>query len=287
MRSFLVLSQGSLYERNCEMAANISVLMGIYHCANTLPEAIDSILEQTYTDWELILCDDGSTDDTYAVADSYRRRFPEKIVLLKNERNMGLNYTLNRCLEQAKGSYIARMDGDDVSLPQRFEKELAALQAEPEIAVVSCPMIHFDETGDYAKGRCSSEYPGAELLVHGPVHCHAPCMVRAEVMRSVGGYSVDKRLLRVEDWHLWLKIYAAGGRGKNLTEPLYKMRDDRQAASRRKFRYRLNEAHVAAMAVKELGLPKWKYVFVLRPILVGLLPGPVYRYLHRKKIKAN
>lgn len=266
------------------MSANISVLMGIYNCADTLAAAIDSILAQTYTDWELILCDDGSADHTYEVAEGYRRRYPEKIVLLKNERNMGLNYTLNRCLEQAKGAYIARMDGDDVSLPHRFAEELAALQAEPDLAVVSCPMIYFDETGDYARGRCGSEYPDPALLVHGPVHCHAPCMVRAEAMRMVGGYSVERKLLRVEDWHLWLKIYAAGGRGRNLAEPLYKMRDDRQAASRRKFRYRMNEAYVAALAVRKLKLPKWKYVFVLRPILVGLLPGPLYRYLHRKKM---
>ena len=267
------------------MAANISILMGIYNCAGTLPEAIDSILAQTYTDWELILCDDGSRDDTYAVAESYRKRFPDKIILLKNQRNMGLNYTLNHCLEHAAGNYIARMDGDDISLPQRFELELAALEAEPDLAVVSCPMIYFDENGEFGCGSTNCEYPAKDMLVHGPVHCHAPCMIRAEVMRQVGGYSVDKKLLRVEDWHLWLKIYADGGQGKNLSEPLYKMRDDRIAAGRRKFRYRLNEAYMSALAVNTLKLPKWKYVFVLRPILVGLLPGPVYRYLHRKKMK--
>jgi len=269
------------------MAAKISILMGIYNCAGTLPEAIDSILDQTYPDWELILCDDGSTDDTYALAESYRLRYPEKIILVKNDRNKGLNYTLNHCLEHASGQYIARMDGDDISLPQRFEKELAALEAEPDIDVVSCPMIYFDENGEFGRGSAGCEYPKRELLVHGPVHCHAPCMIRAEVMRSVGGYSVDKKLLRVEDWHLWLKVYAAGGQGRNLSEPLYKMRDDRNAASRRKFRYRLNEAYLSALAVKTLDLPKWKYLFVLRPILVGLLPGPLYRYLHKKKMKAN
>lgn len=261
--------------------------MGIYNCAGTLSEAIDSILNQTYTDWELILCDDGSTDDTYAVAKNYQVRWPEKIILIKNDQNMGLNFTLNHCLKYASGQYVARMDGDDISLPQRFEKELAVLEAEPEIAAVSCPMVYFDEIGEFGRGYASNEYPRKEMLVHGPVHCHAPCMVRTDVMHRVGGYTVDKKLLRVEDWHLWLKIYAAGGQGKNLSEPLYMMRDDRNAANRRKFRYRLNEAHMAALAVKTLGLPKWKYLFVLRPILVGLLPGPLYRYLHKKKMKAR
>lgn len=269
------------------MSARISILMGIYNCSETLPEAIDSILAQTYTDWELILCDDGSSDDTYMVAETYCQQLPEKIILLKNERNMGLNYTLNRCLEYASGEYIARMDGDDISLPQRFEKELVALEADPSLAAVSCPMIYFDENGEFGRGRHVCEYPKKEMLVHGTVHCHAPCMVRAEVMREVGGYSVDKKLLRVEDWHLWLKVYATGGRGRNLSEPLYKMRDDRNAANRRKFRYRLNETYVSAMAVKVFGLPKWKYLCALRPILVGLLPGPIYRYLHKKRMEAN
>ncbi len=268
------------------MAETISIIMGIYNCATTLPEAIDSILQQTYSDWKLILCDDGSTDETFAVAESYRIRFPEKILLLKNEKNMGLNYTLNRCFDKAHGEYIARMDGDDISLPERFEKELAAFAAEPDLSVISSSMIYFDEIGEYCSAVPLCEYPKKEMLVRGTVHCHAPCMIKRDVLRSVGGYSISKKLLRVEDWHLWLKIYAAGGRGKNLNEALYKMRDDRNAANRRKFRYRLNEAYVASLAVKELGLPKLKYIYVLRPIIVGLLPGFLYRYLHKQKMKA-
>ena len=78
--------------------------MGIYNCADTLPQAIDSILAQTETDWELILCDDGSSDCTYAVAEEYARRDPERIVLLRNPKNLGLNATLNRCLKAARAS---------------------------------------------------------------------------------------------------------------------------------------------------------------------------------------
>ncbi len=269
------------------MSAEISVIMGICNCASTLPEAIDSILAQTVSDWELILCDDGSSDDTYLTAEAYRARYPGKIILLRNEQNMGLNYTLNRCLSHASGRYIARMDGDDISLPTRLEAERNALDADPHIAVVSTPMIRFDENGDFASRSTCTEYPDKAMLVHGPVHCHAPCMIRAEVMREVGGYTVDKRLLRVEDWHLWLKIYARGYQGRNLSEPLYKMRDDREAAARRRFRYRLNEAYMVKTAVKTLQLSKWKYLYMLRPIIVGLLPQPLYSYLHRKKLGAK
>ena len=133
------------------MSVKISVLMGIYNCADTLPEAIDSLLAQTETDWELILCDDGSEDETPAVAQTYQNRFPEKIILIRNPRNMGLNHTLNRCLEQAKGCFIARMDGDDISVPTRLEEEVSALEAHPEMAIVSCPMIYFDEDGQWGR----------------------------------------------------------------------------------------------------------------------------------------
>ena len=267
------------------MQPKISILMGIYNCAPTLPEAIDSILTQTYTNWELILCDDGSSDDTYAVAKTFQLQHPKKIILLRNELNMGLNNTLNRCLDHATGEFIARMDGDDISLPTRFETELDYLLAHPEYAIVSCPMIYFDESGDFRQGKCTCEAPEPAMLVHGTIHCHAPCMVRTEAIRAVGGYSVDRKLLRVEDWHLWMKLYAAGYRGRNLTHPLYKMRDDQAAVSRRKFRYRFNEAYLSLLAVKTFRLPAWKAIYALRPLIVGLLPKPLYNYLHRRKIQ--
>lgn len=268
------------------MTPKISVIMGIYNCADTLGEAIDSILAQTCTDWELILCDDGSADDTYAVAETYRCRFPDKIVLLKNERNMGLNYTLNHCLRFARGAYIARMDGDDICDPRRFEKEIAVLEQETEISIVSTGMNFFDETGVW--GSVSNpKYPEAKDFLSGSPFCHAPCMVRREAYEAVGGYSEDDKLLRVEDYHLWIKMYRAGFKGKNIQEPLYSMRDDHNAYGRRKFKFRLNEAYVKYLAVRELKLPVWGYLAALKPILVGLLPRPVYDLLHKRRLSAK
>lgn len=125
----------------------ISVIMGIYNCADTLADAIESILIQTIDNWELIMCDDGSRDNTYEIALAFAEQYPHKIFLLKNKENKGLNYTLNRCLNLAKGNYIARMDGDDLCSTDRFEKELQAFKAHPDLAVVSTAMEYFDENG--------------------------------------------------------------------------------------------------------------------------------------------
>lgn len=264
----------------------VSVIMGIYNCQDTLEEAVTCILNQTYPHWELILCDDGSADETYAVAQRLAQAHPGRIVLLRNEQNCGLNRTLNRCLAVATGAYIARMDADDLCSPDRFATEIAALEAESEIAIVSTAMEFFDETGVWGQ-ICHPAYPQPRDFLAGSPFCHAPCMVRKEAFDAVGGYSESPRLLRVEDYHLWMKMYKAGFRGKNLPQPLYQMRDDRNAYSRRKFRYRINEAYVRLLIVRELNLPMTGLVYALRPILVGLLPPKVYDYLHKKRLNHN
>ena len=252
------------------MTARVSIIMGIYNCAETLSEAIDSILSQTYPHWKLIMCNDGSTDNTLEIAKQYQAKEPERIVVIENERNMGLNVTLNHCLEYADTEYIARMDGDDLSLPQRLEKEVQFLDEHPEYAIVSTPMIYFDEMGDFRQG-CGGCEPDISTYPKGTPFCHAPCMVRKEAYDAVAGYVISSARLRVEDWDLWVRMREKGFRGYQLDEPLYKMRDDRNAYSRRKFIYRINEARVSAMAVRRLKLPVYYYAWILRPIIAVLL----------------
>ena len=262
------------------MSKLISVIMGIYNCGNPLAEALDSIIAQTYENWEIIMCDDGSSDNTLEVAQNYVNGFPDKIRLLKNEKNMGLNFTLNKCLNEAKGFYIARMDGDDISHPERFSEELKLFEVNPEISIVSSPMELFDEEGVW--GRTSVKVsPQKRDFVKSTQFCHAACMVKKEAYDAVDGYSVDKKLLRVEDYHLWIKMYQKGYIGMNIEKPLYKMRDDRNAQARRKFRYRLNEAYVKACAIKYFGLSKSNYIFCLNPIFLGMTPCFIYKFFHK------
>ena len=260
----------------------ISVIMGIYNCGDTLSEAIECIVNQTFSDWELIMCDDGSNDDTYEIAISYKEKYPEKIIVLQNEKNRGLNYTLNKCLKQAKGKYIARMDGDDVSVENRLFKEISFLENNPEYAIVSSPMIYFDENGEWGESK-AIENPTNLDFVTGTPFCHAPCMVRTEAYKAVNGYSTDKRTLRAEDYDLWFRLYALGYKGYNIQTPLYKMRDDAKAYSRRKFKYAKNEAYVRLTGYKSLDLPTKYYLYALRPIIVGLLPKQVYMFLHHRR----
>lgn len=253
------------------MDAKISVLMGIYNCATTLEQAVQSIQNQTYSNWELILCDDGSVDDTYEVAADLAKN-DSRIILIRNEKNCGLNLTLNRCLEIATGEYVARMDGDDDCINDRFAKQVNFLELNSEFDIVSSSMIFFDENGMWGKNTVK-EFPTAEDVVTGSPICHAPVMMRKSCMDAVSGYTVDQRMLRVEDVNLWIKLYAAGYRCYNIQEPLYRMRNDKNALNRRKYKYRINSTYVRLKGCKMLNLGITCYIKSFQPMLNGLVPA--------------
>ena len=269
------------------MSKKVSIIMGIYNCADTLSEAIDSILNQTYTDWKLIMCDDGSIDNTYEIAKKYVDLFPDKIMLIQNEKNMGLNYTLNHCLKYVEGEYVARMYGDDISLPERFEKEVNFLDQHPEYAIISTSMIFFDENGDWGESKTIEIPQIKDFVFHAPFHFHAPCMIRKEAYLAVDGYTVDKRLLRYEDCNLWYKLYAAGYRGYNLQEALYKMRDDRNAFKRRTPSSRMRAVYVQYSGFRLVQMPLKYYPYLiiefLKSLILVCMPEKLYIYLHKKR----
>lgn len=260
----------------------VSVIMGIYNVGDTLAEALDSVFAQTFQDFEVILCDDGSSDNTLQIANDYKLKYPDRVIVIQNEKNMGLNYTLNNCLEKANGLYIARMDGDDICDQTRFEKQVDFLDKNPDYAIVSALMTLFDECGEF-RTTSAVECPGKKDFITGTPFCHAAVMIRADAYRKVGGYTVDKRMLRVEDVDLWFKLYEAGYKGYNIQEALYKMRDDREAVSRRKFKYRINSTYTRIIGFRRLKMPLRYYPYTFRPVLVGLLPKPIYIFLHKRR----
>ena len=167
--------------------ADVSIIMGIYNCANTLEESIESIIKQTYENWELIMCDDGSTDNTYQIAQKYLNTYQDKIHLIKNEKNEGLALSLNRCLKHANGTYIARQDGDDISLPERLQIQVEFLKNNPQYTIVSSGMILFDENGKWG-AKDNVEIPEKVDYVKETPFAHAPSVFYKAAITSVGGY---------------------------------------------------------------------------------------------------
>ena len=258
----------------------ISVLMGIYNCELTLEEAVECIKNQTYGNWELIMCDDCSSDSTYELAKKIAKT-DNRIKVIKNKINLTLAPTLNNCLAVAKGEFVARMDGDDICDPTRFEKELKFLLDNPEYALVSTRMNLFDENGVFRTTNVKS-FPDERDLVSGPPFCHAGCMMKTSVLRQINGYNTDESVNRVEDFDLWYRLYRAGYKGANIQEALYSMRDDRSALKRRKFKYRLNSFKIRKNIIHTFKLPATYYIKALYPVIIGLIPTPIYKILHRR-----
>ena len=259
----------------------ISILMGIYNCADTLEKAVDSILMQSYKNWELIMCDDCSQDNTYEVAKKIAEK-DSRIVLLQNKMNLTLAPTLNRCLEVAKGKYIARMDGDDYCELNRLEKELDFLETHSEYSLVSCEMSLFDKGGIYRTVHYPSE-PTKKDFVKKSQFCHAGCMMRRDILKELNGYNEHENRKRVEDYDLWVRLYHKGYKGYNLQEVLYYMRDDRNAQRRRNWMNRLNESRVKFQACQLLHLQVSSYLYVFVPIIKWFIPSCIYNWFHKKE----
>lgn len=263
----------------------ISILMGIYNCADTLPESIDSILAQTYDNWELIMCDDGSTDNTYEVAKAYQDKYPDKIKIVRHDTNLYLSQSLNDCLAVADGQYIARMDGDDKSTPDRFEKQVKYLEEHPECQLVSTAMQEFDEYGLGGILR-REEHPNKYSLKKGTCFNHASIMSYKSVFDVLGGYTVSERTRRGQDYDLWFRFFEKGFSGDNMQEPLYLVREDMNAVKRRTFMGRVQGFKTMIYGYKLLDYPKRWYWIPCLEIAKGFVPAKaqyLYRRIRKKK----
>ena len=261
--------------------SKISVIMGIYNCEATLGAAIESILGQTYTDFELIMCDDDSTDGTYALAQSYAEKFGN-VKLLKNEKNMRLAYSLNRCLSVAEGEYIARMDADDLSLPDRFEKQVEFLDSHRDIDLVGTALTVKD--GDKLLYNRVFEYdPIKSVYLTSSPFNHPTVMMRKSVLDALGGYRVSPETMRCEDLDLWFRFAIAGYKGVNLPDPLYLYQESLADYKKRTVKAALGIRKVYLKYYRETNAPFKYKLMTLKPVIAAFLPASQKARHHRKR----
>jgi len=212
----------------------ISVLLPVYNGARYVHESVESILGQSFADFELIVINDGSSDATPAIVSKFR---DPRIRLIHNEHNLGLAPSLNRGIAAVKGDYIARQDADDIALPHRLRTQIEFLRSHPAIAMVGSWALLIDDQGR-EQGVC--DYPPIadidikwSLLFSNPF-IHGSVMMRRDVVDKIGGYTKDPVIFRafVEDYDLWSRINRVA-RSANIPEPLEKYRVNPSGASAR------------------------------------------------------
>ncbi len=255
----------------------VSVIMGIYNIPtkDILSKSINSILNQSYKNIEFIIIDDCSTNNTYDWANEITKN-DNRVILMKNERNLGLAKTLNICLKVARGKYIARMDGDDFCDLSRIEKQVRFLKSNPNYKLVNSSMILFDENGEWGKRNVQQNITVKSFLFTNPIH-HPTIFTYKECYDQVNGYCEKWYATRNEDYDLFMRMYANKVTIYGIQECLYYYREDENCYSKRKYIYRICEAIVKIKGFYKLKLYPIGLIYIFKPLIVGLIPQQLLR----------
>lgn len=216
---------------NSEKAPRVSVLISVYNGERFLKSAIESILGQTFTDFEFLILDDGSTDSTWEILGKYANK-DARIVLVRNDRNLGLTRSLNKGLRLVRSEYLARQDADDISLPERLELQVKFLDAHPEVSLVGTGMEIIDKNDEILRLQqppTDHESITAELLLKNHAIGHSTVMAKLSALKEFGGY--NERLPYAQDYELWCRL-SQTKQIANLPEILVRWRDTPGSISR-------------------------------------------------------
>ena len=213
------------------MTPLVSILMPVYNTAPYLREAVDSMLAQTFADFELIVLDDCSPDNAQAILDTYT---DARIVRYRGERNEGLSNVLNVGIGMARGKYIARMDSDDISLPDRLQTQVDYLESHPDVDLCSCAMELFGAREGLWVRDADPDKVKITALFFSPI-LHASSLWRREAFER-HHLRFEQQMVPAEDYDLWCRALVAGLRLVNLPDALY--------------RYRIREGQATADAAK-------------------------------------
>lgn len=201
----------------------VTVLMSVYNGEKYLREAIESILNQTYTDFEFLLINDSSTDKSMEILQSYN---DPRIRIITNEKNLGLTKSLNKGLELARGEYVARMDADDISLPERLERQVNYLNENSKTGVLGTNVQYIDEFG---KLHEIQRWPEKDALIKwnlcffNPI-AHPTVMMRLDLIKKIAGY--DENIVYAQDYDLWVRLISESAFGNLQHILLYLRKSD-------------------------------------------------------------
>ncbi|TIX49868.1 glycosyltransferase family 2 protein [Alteraurantiacibacter aquimixticola] len=220
-------------ENSSDSLPTLSVAMSVYNGERFLAEAVGSILAQSFGDFEFLILDDGSSDRTAGIIRDFAARDSRIRPIIRE--NRGLVASLNQLLTEARAPLVARMDADDVCLPDRFARQVAFLEANPDHGVVGCWSYDIDEKGEpWRIDAADHPVTHADFLHNirhgGPLLVHPAVMYRADIVRSVGGYHAAFR--HCEDLDLWLRL-ASVTKLANLPERLIRYRHYPEQVSKR------------------------------------------------------
>lgn len=258
----------------------ISVIMSVYNAEKHLESAIESILQQTYKNFEFLIVDDCSTDRSFQILQKYKKKYP-KISIYRNQVNCGLTSSLNTLLKKTNGELIARMDSDDISKKNRFEKQVTLFKADKDMDIVGTLAEDIDNNLKVIRKRRVPihDMDIKKMLPLNNPFIHPSVMMRKSVFQKIGYY--NEKLRTSQDYDLWFRAAAAGLKFANVPKYLLQYRFDKNYMNKKSLQYRLIECKIRIRGYKRIKLPlyKWGYLFI--PIILGIIPYNIFNLLKK------
>mgnify|MGYP001355440164 CR=1 FL=1 len=256
----------------------ISVIMAEYNTnIDFLVKSIESILHQTYKNFELIIVDDCGKNDLEQIC----ARFGDgRIKIIHNTTNKGLAESLNSGILEAKGKYICRMDTDDISLPDRLEKQITFAENNPEYSIIGGNYILFDEKKEYGKSDKYGKVDKESFLVGTPF-AHPTLMINKADLINSGMYPNYRR---AQDYAMEMQMYSMGYKGFIIKDVVLKYRQDSDGYKKKKYKYRVLEYKIRKKYFKMLRVSGFKrFISQNKPLVVGLIPRTILKLYREKK----
>lgn len=249
----------------------ISVIIACYNGEKYIDACLEALLNQTYQNIEIIVCDDASKDHSLKMLEAWAEK-DRRIKVLSNEKNLYAAATRNRCLQEAKGKYIAIQDVDDISDVRRIEVLVESMKASG-VDFVSSAAGAFSTTPQHIEHvyRGKKEYPTRRSFLWGIPFFHPATLFTRECLLAVNGYRIAKETRRGQDYDLFMRLYAAGYKGKRIPDVLYYYREDAGNIKRRDFDSCIGEYTIRRKGFKALGLMPWAWPYTLKPFVSHLI----------------
>lgn len=251
----------------------VTVLMSVYNDEAYLAEAIESILNQTYKDFEFLIFDDASTDNSFRILEYYAKK-DRRIKLITNKINRGLGYNLNRGVEIAESPWIARMDADDLANPNRLQLQLNYVQAHPDTSIVGGCAVDIDRRGNIVSQRkVPTQHKQIKELIWTNPFIHGTVLFKRDAILAVGSYSPS--LAKRQDYELWFRCAQAGLKFANLPQPLIRYRFTDNTLQRNNWKVALIHLRIGWLGCWKVKASPIAYLGVTKQLAIVLLPPPL------------
>jgi glycosyltransferase involved in cell wall biosynthesis len=260
------------------MTPALTVLMSVHNGLPHLKLAIESILKQSFQDFEFLIFDDASSDGSSSVLAEYAKR-DSRIKILTNQQNMGLGYNLARGVELARGYWIARMDADDIALDNRLELQMAYVRQNSNIDILGGYALDIDENGHFlSERRVPTTHEEILKLIWTNPFIHGTVLLRRDAILKIGSYS--SKIRKRQDYELWFRCARTGLKFANLPVPLISYRFTEKTFKRNNLQVLIPQVLMGWQGCWMVKAHPIAYIGVTKPLILGLLPPRLSNLLY-------